>query len=103
MMKDETNENVLSVDDESPKPTKITSPHESTNILLGTLCGHVQNLVTESNRANRSASLRHDDWQQTLEDMGQIQAKAQKSGAKIIMVGICIMSTIISAVVSLLI
>lgn len=46
--------------DKAPKPTKATD-HQSTNILLGMLCGHVENLVTESNRANEGARRRHDD------------------------------------------
>jgi len=91
---------------EAPKPRKILSPHEaheSTNILLGMLCGHVENLVKESNRANEGARRRHDEWQETMRNAGEIQVKAQKIGAKVVMIGICLMSTIISVVVSLLI
>jgi len=96
----------MCMEDESPKPRKILAPHEaqeSTNLLLGLLCGHVENLVTESNRANRSASLRHDEWQDALTSMGEMQATAHKKGAKVVMFGICIMTTIISVVVSVVV
>ena len=92
----------MCIEDKTPEP-KIATTHESTNILLGMLCGHVENLVTESHRANRGADLRHDEWQETLARAGEIQVQAQKSGAKVVMIGICLMSTIISVVVSLLI
>jgi len=99
------NEKVL-IDDEAPKPRKILSPHEaheSTNLLLGMLCGHVSNLVSESHRANEGARRRNDEWQETLKRAGDIQIKAQRTGAIVVLTGICLMSTIISVVISLLI
>ena len=96
----------MCMEEKSPKSRRILAPHEaheSTNLLLGLLCGHVENLVIESNRANRGADLRHEEWQEALITMGAMQATAHKTGAKVIMVGICLMSTIISVVISLLI
>jgi len=98
-MKDEGPDSHMHADNDGP----IGESREATNILIGLLCGHVENLVIESNRANRSAAYRHDHWQETLEEMGQIQVKAQKSGAKVVMFGICIMATIISVVVSVVV
>ena len=110
---DETSESisVQGLIDESPKPgiidtstfKKVDDPVVANNLLLGFIAGHLENLVTESYRANENARRRHDEWKETLISAGEIQAEAQKTGAKVIMIGICLMSTIISVVVSLLI
>ncbi len=99
------NEKVL-IDDEAPKPRRILAPHEaheSTNLLLGFISGHLENLVAESNRANEGARRRNDEWQETMRRAGDIQVKAQRTGAIVVFAGICLMSTIISVVVSVVI
>lgn len=102
---------MCNINDETPKPgiidtstfKKVDDPVVATNLLLGFIVGHLDNLVTESNRANKNASRRHDEWQETLTTLGEIQGKAQRTGAIVICVGICFLSTFISIVISLLI
>ena len=96
----------MCMEDKAPKPRRILAPHEaheSTNLFLGFISGHLENLVAESHRANDGARRRNDEWQETLRRAGDIQIKAQRTGAIVVMVGICLMSTIISVVISLLI
>jgi hypothetical protein len=84
------------------KAERKATDHEATNLLLGHIAGHLRNLVTKESQAYDSARRRHEEWREIFVRGIETQAKNQKVGAIIVFGGICIMTTIISVVVSLL-
>jgi hypothetical protein len=84
------------------KAERKATDHETTNLLLGHIAGHMENLVTEEKRSYDRARHNHEEWQEMFIKGVGIQTKNQKIGLIVVVGGICFLSTIISVVVSLL-